>query len=113
MSSARAVAPFAPLALHKLQRYYEAIRPFATHRYSDPCGITTWTSPLASQQRFPRSVHAPVQCSRRLYAGHRVGRKQVAPTLIPVVLRTPGFDDVYAFRHLISGSLAFAFTGRT
>ena len=48
--------------------------------------------------RFTRSVPEPELSSRRLYAGHRLGSKQVAPRLIPEERLASGFDVIpYAF----------------
>jgi hypothetical protein len=37
----------------RLPRYYEPVRPFASHRYSIPHGSTTWRSPFASRRQVP------------------------------------------------------------
>ena len=47
------VSAFAPFPLQKLHHYYELIRPCVLHRYSDPCGASTWISPLTSVQQVP------------------------------------------------------------
>ena len=45
--------PFAPAPLQCLHHYYKLLRPCAPHRYSDPCGASTWMSPLASERQVP------------------------------------------------------------
>jgi hypothetical protein len=45
--------PFAPFPLQELPHYYKLIRPCAPHRYSHPCGPSTWISPLASERQVP------------------------------------------------------------
>ena len=51
----------------------------------------------------------PESGSRRLNAGCRLASKQVPSSLIPERIPYPGFDIVSHFRHVVSGSLAFAF----
>ena len=53
-SLAEQSGPFAPRPLQTLQRYYRPVRPCASHRYSGPCGATTWTAPLTSRRQVPR-----------------------------------------------------------
>ncbi len=48
------VSPFALFPLQKLHHYYELIRPRALHRHSDPCGASTWVSPLTSKRQVPK-----------------------------------------------------------
>ena len=50
--------------------------------------------PLTSWHRFPRSTQEPEPSSRRLYAGHHRGRKQVSPRLRPRLTTAPGLGDV-------------------
>src|SRR6266851_4880376 len=62
----------------------------------------------------PRSTSEPEPSSRHLYAGRHLGRKQVSPRFIPRMERTLGFGVICKlFRHLIGGSLAFAFLAHT
>ena len=52
--------------------------------------------------RFTRSAPEPEPSSRRLYAGHRLGSRQVAPRLVPRATTRPlGFDvvDTLSTRH--------------
>ena len=97
------------------RRYYEAVRPCAPHRYSAPrrsCGLGSSLSrpgdrgsPVNGRRyrsdRFTRSAPEPELSSRRLYAGHRLGSKQVSPKLIPGQRLHPGFDvvDTLSTRH--------------
>ena len=37
--------------------HYELLRPRALHRYSHPCGASTWISPLSSERQVP-TFHA-------------------------------------------------------
>ena len=71
--------------------------PWTSHRYSAPRGAATWRSPFASRPRFPRSPPEPALSSRRLYAGHRSGRQQAPPELVPVFHPWTGFDDIWSF----------------
>ena len=41
--------PFAPLPLQELLHYYGLFRPYTPHRYSHPCGSSTWISPFTSE----------------------------------------------------------------
>jgi hypothetical protein len=87
-----------------LQPHYWAfiakpVRPCAPHRFSAPrrsCslgsslsqpGTETGWSPMNGRRcrgdRFTRSAQEPELSSRHLYAGHRLGSRQVAPKLIP------------------------------
>src|SRR5713101_7561162 len=67
------IGPLRSTRVTRLHRYYQPVRPFAAHRYSAPNGSATWSSPLTSRRRFPRSAPEPELASRRLYAGHRPG----------------------------------------
>ena len=46
-------------------------------------GLPLGVLPLHRGDRFPRSTQEPESGSRRLYAGHRLGSKQVSPRLCP------------------------------
>src|SRR5260370_28757029 len=72
------IGPLRSTRIARLLHYYRPVRPFAPHRYSAPNGSATWSSPLTSERRFPRSAQEPELASRRLYAGHRPGSYQVA-----------------------------------
>jgi hypothetical protein len=58
-------------------------------------------SHLRQSDRFPCSTPEPKPCSRHLYAGHRLGSKQVAPRLFPRHRTNLGFDvvDGFSTRH--------------
>jgi len=56
-SSAAHVSPFAPFPLQKLPHYYKLIRPCAPHRYSHPCRVSTWISPLTPLFDTSSMVH--------------------------------------------------------
>jgi hypothetical protein len=57
---------------------------------------------------------APEPGSRRLYAGCRLGSKQVPSQAGPEAEELLGFDiGIYASRRVISGSLSFVFPIRT
>lgn len=97
------------------RRYYEAVRPCAPRRYSAPRSCRCLGSSLLRPgdrggpvngrrcrgDRFTRSAPEPELSSRRLYAGHRLGSRQVAPRLVPGERLPPGFDvvDTLSTRH--------------
>src|SRR5712692_3507438 len=54
MSKAEPFNPFAPGPLQTLRHSYWLIRPCASHRYSGPCGASTWAAPFASRRQVPR-----------------------------------------------------------
>ena len=71
------------------------------HRYFHPRGSSPWTFPLRIESdRFPRSTQEPEPRSRRLYAGHHRGRKQVTPRTCPRPTTPPGFDVVHTLSTL-------------
>ncbi len=71
------------------------LRPCAPHRYSGTRGGCPLVRlPSHQDDRFPRSTSEPESRSRHLYAGRRLGRKQVPPRLFPEVSPAPGFDAV-------------------
>jgi hypothetical protein len=53
--------------------------------------------PLHRGDRLSGSTKEPRPCSRRLYAGRHVGRKQVSPTLFPEYGIYSNFDDFLKF----------------
>jgi hypothetical protein len=88
--------------------HYEAVRPCAPRRYSPPrsfsylgffLGRSAGSVPRADRRfrgdRFPRSTPEPEPGSRHLYAGHRLGSKQVLSQAHPEVTTRLGFDAVY------------------
>lgn len=106
----RTARPLGSTRITGLRRYYETVRPCAPHRYSAPRGLLRLGAlpPVASQghrpsyrrlcrgDRFSRSAWEPEPSSRHLYAGHRLGGKQVSPRLLPGHSFNPGFDVVLA-----------------
>ena len=75
------------------------------------------TAPLVRSpcrgDRFPRSMQEPAPSSRHLHAGRHLGSQQAPPRLIPGLQSIPGFDAIFVFRHVISGSLSLAFLAHT
>src|SRR5712692_4421770 len=78
----------------RLHRYYQAVRPCASRRYSTPhsfscLGVSLGRSggslPEADRHvrgdRFPRSAPEPEPSSRHLYAGRHLASKQVTARL--------------------------------
>ncbi len=71
-------------------------------------GLPICASPLASENRFPRSTHEPRSSSRRLHAGRHLGSRQVASQTGPGWTSHPPVLTLSKnFRHVFSGSLAF------
>ena len=76
--------PLCSTTFQPLHRYYELLRPCATHPYSSPSeGHSFGFLPSHRGDRFPRSPREPEMGSRCLHAGHRPVRKQVTPGLVP------------------------------
>ena len=79
----------------RLHRYYEPVRPSASHRYSAPHGSTTWSSPFASRQEVPTfrtracAGLTPPSCRSPLGQSSRL-----PPSFVPGQQLEPGFDDV-------------------
>ena len=85
-------APFAPLPLQELHRYYGVVRPPVRHQYSTPyssCCSGYSLSPPPPPRRRPdrRGARSHVSCqrrrsgSRRLRAGHRQASTRAPPAL--------------------------------
>jgi hypothetical protein len=53
--------------------------------------------PLHRSQRFPRSLQKLLLSSRHLHAGHRLDSIRLSSTLVPELLKRPGFDDGYFY----------------
>jgi hypothetical protein len=119
--------PFAPPALPGLTATTRRSAPvprIATHPSRClPLGVLAWR-PAAGQHRatgraahrddrFPRSTPEPEPSSRHLHAGHRLASLQAPSRLIPRPLRPSVSMSSKAFRHVISGSLTFAFSAPT
>src|SRR3954451_23694725 len=49
----RSVGSLPSTGVTRLRRYYEPVRPCASHRYSAPQGSAPWRSPLASRRQVP------------------------------------------------------------
>ncbi len=91
----RSVGSLPSAGVTRLRRYYEPVRPCASHRYSAPHGSTTWSSPFASRRqvptfrtrasRWPHAVFMPA-------TARTVGRHP--PSCIPGQQLEPGFGDV-------------------
>ena len=58
-------------------------------------------------------MQEPAPSSRHLHAGRHLGSQQAPPRLIPGLQSIPGFDAIFVFRHVISGSLSLAFLAHT
>src|SRR4051812_11059031 len=88
--------PHAPGAGTKaLQRYYEPVRPCASHRYSAPQGSAPWRSPLASRRQVPTFRTRASRWSHAVFmpvAARPVGR--LPPSFVAGQQREPGFGDV-------------------
>src|SRR6266498_3579299 len=67
----------------RLHRYYEPVRPFASHQYWLLMGPPLGVLPSHRSDRFPRSAQEPELGSRRLHAGHHSSSKQVSLELSP------------------------------
>src|SRR5712691_4265386 len=101
----RSCRPFAPQPLQLLPRYYERLRPWLARRYSHLWGLPLVSFPSHRELRFSRSLAKPVSRSCRLYTGCRLRSTQVSRRLIPEIRSAPGFDNVWLFRYVLSGSL--------
>ena len=102
--------PFDPAPLQNLHLYYERLRPCAPHRYSGSRkSYLLELLPSHRDDRFLRSSLKPRSKSRRLNAGCQLDSRQVSSNLIPEHVPDSGFDIIFTFRHVISGSLAFVF----
>src|SRR3954452_5942683 len=101
----------------RLRRYYEPVRPCASHRYSAPQGSAPWRSPLEVSlgglpwhrgDRFPRSAQEPLAgltpSSCRSPLGQSAGFRRALSQANngSLVLATS-----LRFRHVSNGSLTF------
>src|SRR3954451_7136690 len=91
----RSVGSLPSAVITRLRRYYEPVRPCASHRYSAPRGSAPWRSPFASRRQVPtfrtrasRWSHAVVMP----VAARPVGR--LPPSFGAGQQREPGFGDV-------------------
>ena len=111
LSVSRKSSRFWLLSLSKTDRAPPSLQPqyrtfFATTECSVPVprfgtqilvGLPLASLPSHRGDRFPRSTKEPRPCSRRLYAGRHLGRKQVSPTLFPEYGIYSDFDDFLKF----------------
>src|SRR3954449_5285056 len=82
----RSVGSLPSAGVTRLRRYYEPVRPCASHRYSAPQGSAPWRSPLevslgieATGSHVPHKSLSLV--SRRLHAGRRSASRQASAEL--------------------------------
>src|SRR3954471_24322319 len=96
----RSVGSLPSAGLTRLQRYYEPVRPCASHRYSAPQGSAPWRSapwrsPLASRRQGPTFRTRASRWSHAVFmlvAARPVGR--LPPSFVAGQQREPGFGDV-------------------
>src|SRR6187551_2760185 len=74
----------------RLRRYYEPVRPCASHRYSAPRGSATWRSPLASRRQVPTFRTRASRWSHAVF----MPVARLPPSFVPGQQREPGFGDV-------------------
>ena len=86
--------PFAPRALPRFNTTTSRSAPVPGIGTLALVGLPLGHLPLHPDDRFPGSLREPEPSSRHLYAGRRVGSKQVSPTLIPGHCPEPGFDVI-------------------
>ena len=84
--------PFAPRVLPRFHTHTGRSAPVPGFGNLALVGLPLGHLPLHPDDRFPGSLREPEPSSHRLYAGRHVGRKQVAPTLIPGLGKEPGSD---------------------
>ena len=90
--------PFAPAPLQSLHRYYEPVRPCASHRYSAPCGFGHLGSSLSRPEPANRADIVRSSVSRRqVLLFHASARDE----LTPPIHRTP--PGQHAARPLAQG----------
>jgi hypothetical protein len=93
--------PLCSSSVKNLHHYYGLLRLCAPHRYSHTHGgFPLVFLPWHRGDRFPCSVQKPESSSRRLYAGRRLGSKQVSPSLIPGRWCHPVLTSPIRFRHV-------------
>jgi hypothetical protein len=111
-----------------LHSYHETVRPCAPHQYSTPRGSAAWSSPFHER---PQATAAPLAARRRETTGSHVPHQspdQARATSMPettwavlgyppgssrAIQADPVLISSRAFRHVISGSLALAFSAHT
>lgn len=78
-----------------LQHYYGSIRPFASHRYSAPCGSSTCGLSLHIEAEGSHVPHKSLDRARAAFmpvTARTENRRP--PSLVPGQQLEPGFDDV-------------------
>src|SRR4051812_29040413 len=91
----RSVGSLPSAGVTRLQRYYEPVRPCASHRDSAPQGSAPWRSPLASRRQVPTFRTRASRWSHAVFmpvAARPVGR--LPPSFVAGQQREPGFGDV-------------------
>src|SRR3954466_3470159 len=91
----RSVGSLPSNGVTRLRRYYEPVRPCASHRYSAPQGSAPWRSPLASRRQVPTFRTRASRWSHAVFmpvAARPVGR--LPPSFVAGQQREPGFGDV-------------------
>src|SRR4051812_27430801 len=91
----RSVGSLPSAGVTRLRRYYEPVRPCASHRYSAPQGSAPWRSPLASRRQVPTFRTRASRWSHAVFmpvAARPVGR--LPPSFVPGQQLEPGFGDV-------------------
>src|SRR6478752_2677585 len=104
----RSVGSLPSAGITRPRRYYEPVRPFASHRYSAPRGSATRRSPFASRRQVPTFRTRASRWSHDVFmtvAARPVGGFRRALSQAnnwSLVLATS-----LRFRHVSNGSLAF------
>src|SRR3954466_13343062 len=105
----RSVGSLPSAGVTRLRRYYEPVRPCASHRYSAPQGSAPSRPPLASRRQvLPRSAQGPLAgltpSSCRSPLGQSAGFRRALSQANngSLVLATS-----LRFRHVSNGSLTF------
>src|SRR3954466_13089553 len=91
----RSVGSLPSAGITRLRRYYEPVRPCASHRYSAPQGSAPWRSPFASRRQVPTFRTRASRWSHAVFmpvAARPVGR--LPPSFGAGQQREPGFGDV-------------------
>ena len=91
----RSVGSLPSAGVTRLRRYYEPVRPCASHRYSAPQGSAPWRSPLASRRQVPTFRTRASRWSHAVFmpvAARPVGR--LPPSFVAGQQLEPGFGDV-------------------
>src|SRR4051794_33110294 len=91
----RSVGSLPSAGVTRLRRYYEPVRPCASHRYSAPQGSAPWRSPLASRRQVPTFRTRASRWSHAVFmpvAARPVSR--LPPSFGAGQQREPGFGDV-------------------